>query len=214
MAKDSQIPNEDLSLQWPHKNDTVSFKINAKNEITNVKWLEGKNKHNAKSFKMVQIESSTYEPVSLSENLYNCIIQGDYSNTLTALSDKYIHTKSLNKPQCVIFSPPLQFQDNSLNFLTSEQFISFSRNLISKIHHLIKDTGFIIIHTYEPHYSKLKIILDETFGRENYVGTIIWKKLEQSKLFSHVKVGTNLYYKSPFDYILLYSKNENLRKFN
>ncbi len=214
MAEDSQIPNEDLSLQWLHKNDTVSFKINEKNEITNVKWLEGNNKPNAKSFKIVQIESSTYEPVSLSENLYNCIIQGDYSNTLTALSDKYVHTNSLNKPQCVIFSPPLHFQDKSLNFLTSEHFISFCRNLISKIHHLIKDTGFIIIHTYEAHYSKLKIILDETFGRKNYVGTIIWKKLEQSKLFSHVKVGPNLYYKSPFDYILLYSKNENLRKFN
>jgi len=214
MIDNSNVHNKDLSLIWRNKNDTVSFKINEQNEITNVKWLGGIDKQKAELFELVQIESSTNEPVSFPDSFFNAIILGDYSNSLSALSDKYSHDNTLTKPQCVIFSPPPQFQDSSLNIFTSEQFLSFCRHLILKISHLIKDTGFIIVHTYEPHYSKLKIILDEIFRRENYVGTIIWKKLEQSKLFSHVNLGMNRYYKELFDYIIIYSKDEKMRNFN
>ncbi|MHA2122450.1 MAG: DNA methyltransferase, partial [Promethearchaeota archaeon] len=206
--------NKDLSLQWLNKNNNVSFEINERNEIINVKWITENDIRISGSHKMVNIENPTKESVFSSIDFYNCIIQGNYSLVLTTLSEIYKKTEDLTKPQCVIFSPPIQFQDCSLNYFTSEQFFSFCRHQFYTIKSLMKNTGFIVIHTHESHYSKLKIILDETFGRENYVGTIIWKKLEQSKLFSHINIGTNLYYRSLFDYILIYSKDENIRKFN
>lgn len=146
--------------------------------------------------------------------LNNVIINGQYSHSISILSDYFKLESDEKKIQCAIFSPPLHLQDPSLNFLTKEQFLTFSRNQLRKLKYMIKNSGFIIIHTYEPNYPELKIVLDEIFGRQNFIGTIIWKKLEYNSLFSHIEIGSNQYYRHLFDYIIIYSKDENLRKFN
>lgn len=146
--------------------------------------------------------------------LNNVIINGQYSRSISLLSDYLKSERDEKKVQCVIFAPPLHLQDLSLNFLTKEQYITFSRNQLRKLKHMIKNSGFIIVHTYEPNYPELKIVLDEIFGRQNYIGTIIWKKLEYNSLLSHIEIGSNQYYRYLFDYIVIYSKDENLRKFN
>ena len=191
----------------------VSFEIDETNEIINVSWI--KSEETIKMNNLADIISNGDQKFKANhQELYNTIIHGQYSNVLKILSDHFRKLSEENKIQCVIFAPPLQFQDSSLNFLTKEQFLTFSRNQLKKVKQMIKNSGFIIVHTFGPNYPELKIVLDELFGRQNYIGTILWKKLEEDSLFSHIEIGKNQYYKHPFDYILIYSKDENLRNFN
>ncbi|MFX1590696.1 MAG: DNA methyltransferase, partial [Promethearchaeota archaeon] len=203
----------ELTLNWPNKKNDIVFEINKNNEINNINWL----KENESSFsglrKLVKIKRSEDNKTKINFDLLkNTIIQGNYSHVLSFLSEYFEDMDKSKKVQSVIFAPPVSFQD--LSCFTSEQYLSFCELQFHKIKKMLKDTGFIIVHTIEANYPKLKIILDEIFGKSNYIGTIIWRKLEKSKLFSSIKIDFSEYYKFPFDYILLYSKDENLKKFN
>jgi adenine-specific DNA-methyltransferase len=210
MKKQAEL-NEDLTLNWLNKDNSIYFEISENNEVINVNWVKSDGEKAPED--LVEIEKDRDIMINL-QDLNNVIIHGQYSHTLRILSEYFRIVSEENKVQCAIFAPPLHLQDPSLNFLTKEQFLTFSRNQLHNVKQLIKNSGFVIVHTFEPIYPELKIVLDEIFGRNNYIGTIIWKKLEESKLFSHIGIGTNQYYKHLFDYLAIYSKDENLRKFN
>ena len=213
-SNNNEIKRE-LTLNWKNKKKDIFFEINNKNEIKNVRWLKENQAFLSISRKLVKIKRNEDQETNINFNkLKNIIIQGNYSQVLTFLSKHFKDKDNSQRVQCVIFAPPISFQDLSLNYFTAEQYFSFCIFQFYKIKKMLRDTGFIIVHTSEPNYPKIKIILDEIYGRSNYIGTIIWRKLEKSKLFSSITIGVNNYYKYPFDYILLYSKDENLRKFN
>jgi adenine-specific DNA-methyltransferase len=215
MADQSIELRKELKLNWLNKDKLVHFEINKKNEIGKIKWINRDDITCLEPKKLVNIKSNENRESTFNiEMLRNIIIHGNYSQVFDALSRYFEDVDDSKKVQCAIFAPPLSFQDSTLFNFTSEHFLSFCRTQFYKIKKMLKDSGFIIVHTYEPNYSKLKVILDQIFGRPNYIGTIIWKKLEKSKLFFSIKVGSNDYYKHLFDYILLYSKDDNLRKFN
>jgi len=205
----------ELTLKWPNKKHEIFFEINKNNEIKNVRWLRENDKPLLEQKKLIKIkENEDQELKNNFDTFMNSIIQGNYPQVLNILSEYFKNLEQSEKVQCVIFAPPVNFQDLSLNYFTDEQYLSFCRFQFYKIKKMLRNTGFIIVHTNEPNYPKLKIILDEIFGRSNYIGTIIWRKLEKSKLFSSIEIELSNYYKYPFDYILLYSKDENLKKFN
>ncbi|MFX0057170.1 MAG: DNA methyltransferase [Candidatus Hodarchaeota archaeon] len=203
----------ELTLNWLNKKRDVFFEIDTNNGIKNVRWL--KKNDILESRTLIKMKKNDDQEINIDFNtLKNTIIQGNYSQVLKVLSEHFEDIGQSQKVQCVIFAPPITFQDLSLKYFKTEQFLSFCRSQFYKIKKILRDTGFIIVHTSEPNYAKLKIVLDEIFSKQNYIGTIIWRKLEKSKLFSSIRIGVSDYYKYPFDYILLYSKDENLRRFN
>ena len=66
---------------------------------------------------------------------------------------------------------------------------------------LLKDDGVIFISIDDNEQAQLKLLCDEVFGEENFVDTLIWKKLyggkNDSKWFAHYH-----------DYVLVYAKNK------
>ena len=76
------------------------------------------------------------------------------------------------------------------------------KNRLELAKDLLKDTGIIFVHLdyNESHYCK--VLLDEIFGRENFINEIVWKR----------KSGTaneSRRFATTFDSILLYGKNKN-----
>lgn len=141
------------------------------------------------------------------------IFQGNPSLIFRVLSERFKKFENSQRIQCAFFCPPLQIQDPSNGKFTTEQFITFCRILFLQIHNMLKNEGFLIFHTFEPNYAKVKIVLDEIFGRQNHISTFIWKKHEESNLFSEMYDKGGIYYQSEFDYILLYCKDIERKKF-
>jgi adenine-specific DNA-methyltransferase len=79
---------------------------------------------------------------------------------------------------------------------------------------MLKNEGFIVFHTIEPNYAKVKQILNEIFGEENHQGTFIWKKFENSVLYPGKVENKEDYYKNDYDFIILYCKNKDAMRFN
>ena len=85
---------------------------------------------------------------------------------------------------------------------------------------LLKDDGVILISINDKEVHNLRIILDEIFGEENFIGTFIWKnKAGGGGKQSSNQPGTNIKKKEAFvldhEYIIVYTKDiENVLRFN
>lgn len=66
---------------------------------------------------------------------------------------------------------------------------------------LLKDDGVIFVSIDDNEYHNLRRLMNEVFGEENFVATIIWQKIFSPK-------NTAMYFSEDHDYILVYAKNK------
>ncbi|MCZ4080302.1 site-specific DNA-methyltransferase [Rhodococcus sp. H36-A4] len=66
-------------------------------------------------------------------------------------------------------------------------------------HHLLKETGVIIVAIDDTEHARLKLLVDRIFGAENFVANLIWQGGRKNDS-RYVSVG--------HDYMLVYAKNE------
>ena len=92
-----------------------------------------------------------------------------------------------------------RFHTNWLNMMYSR--LKLARSLLT-------DNGVIIISIDDHEQSDLKHICNQVFGEENFVAIFCWQKFHSVKSNANFNVSTN------HEYILAYSKNASLVKFN
>ncbi len=81
------------------------------------------------------------------------------------------------------------------------KWLSFMSERLQIAKNLLKDTGCIFISIDNNEYAQLKLLCDEIFGENNFIGTLIWRK----------KSGggqTNEYFVTEHEYILGYRASE------
>lgn len=66
-------------------------------------------------------------------------------------------------------------------------------------HHLLKETGVLIVAIDDTEHARLKLLLDRVFGAENFIANVIWQG---------VKKNDSRYVSDSHDYMLIYAKNE------
>jgi adenine specific DNA methylase Mod len=104
----------------------------------------------------------------------------------------------------IICSPPIEIQTFTNPKWSIEHYLNYCYELLRILYMIMDENSFLLFHSIEPHYSKIKLILDEIFGQKNHVGTVIWKKFKDSN--SHPITEC-------FDMILIFSKNIQKMKF-
>lgn len=128
----------------------------------------------------------------------NLLIQGDNLDALKALLPYYA-----GKVKCIYIDPPYNtksafehYDDN----LEHAQWLAMMYPRLELLRSLLAEDGsiWVSIDDNEAHY--LKVIMDEVFGRKNFIDTVIWRKNYSPK-------STAKHFSSDHDYILVYSKN-------
>lgn len=132
------------------------------------------------------------------KNAENMLIYGDNLLALKALEQDFA-----GKIKCIYIDPPyntgsaFEHYDDSLEHST---WLNLMKPRVNLLRTLLREDGsiWISIDDSEGHY--LKVLCDESFGRNNFVGTIIWEKRksrENRRTFSF-----------NHDYVLVYAKNK------
>lgn len=140
------------------------------------------------------------EPVSEhgEGNAGNLLIQGDNLDALKALLPLY-----RGRVKCIFIDPPYNtksafehYDDN----LEHSQWLSMMYPRLVLLRELLHETGsiWVTIDDNEGHY--LKVMMDEVFGRSNFVTTVIWRKNYSPK-------STARHFSEDHDYVLVYAKN-------
>ena len=84
----------------------------------------------------------------------------------------------------------------------ADSFISMLYERIVHLHDILNTNGFLCVHCDYRVNSHIRLVLDEIFGREQFVNEVVWRRTSGS-LSAMNRLGT------ASDTILIYSKNQN-----
>ena len=131
----------------------------------------------------------------------NMLIQGDNLEALKALLPFYA-----GQVKCIYIDPPYNtgsafehYDDN----LEHSKWLGILWPRLELLRDLLAEDGsiWVSIDDNEAHY--LKVIMDEVFGRSNFIDTVIWRKNYSPK-------SSARHFSSDHDYILVFARNPDL----
>lgn len=129
----------------------------------------------------------------------NIIINGDNLLALRALEQNFTE-----KIKCIYIDPPYNTGSAFEHYddgVEHSIWLSLMRDRLKILHKLLRNDGFIFVQIDNNEMAYLKVLMDEIFGRNNFINDIIWKRrggaANPSNRLNNVT-----------DYILWYSKSQ------
>ena len=108
----------------------------------------------------------------------NRLIFGDNLLALKALEQEFT-----GKIKCVYIDPPFntgQAFDHYDDGIEHSMWLSLMRDRLELLKRLLHDNGTIWVHLDDNEVHYLRIIMDEIFGRENFITAVIWRAADSS----------------------------------
>lgn len=135
----------------------------------------------------------------------NMIIQGDNLDALKSLLPYYA-----GQVKCIFIDPPYNTRkdfDHYSDNLEHSQWLEMIYPRLVLLRELLAEDGsiWITLDDDEGHY--LKVIMDEIFGRGNFISNVIWQK-------KHTRANDARFFSDNHDHIIAYSKNKDIWKIN
>lgn len=130
-------------------------------------------------------------------NTENMLIQGDNLDALKALLPYYA-----GKVKCIFIDPPYNtrsafehYDDN----LEHTKWLEMMTPRLQLLRELLAEDGsiWVTIDDNEAHY--LKVLMDEVFGRKNFISSVIWQKIFTVK-------NSAKYLSDMHDYVVVFAK--------
>lgn len=136
-------------------------------------------------------------------NADNLLIQGDNLLALKALIPFYA-----GQVKCIFIDPPYNTQSAFEHYddkLEHSQWLSMMYPRLVLLRDLLAKDGsiWVTMDDNEAHY--LKVLMDEVFGRKNFVANVVWQK--RTSPDNRLRLG------NAHDHILVFKKNSNTKEF-
>lgn len=122
--------------------------------------------------------------VADSDAIENILIKGDNLLALNSLKKHFDNVEEPQKIKCIVIDPPYntgsafeQYDDN----LEHSEWLTLMRDRLVLMRSMLREDGsiWIILDDNEVHYCK--VLMDEIFGRSNFVSSIAWQKVFAKK---------------------------------
>ncbi|WP_187931586.1 site-specific DNA-methyltransferase [Helicobacter pylori] len=139
--------------------------------------------------------------------------QGDLENALKDKNTNYlikgnnliaIHSlkkKFAKQVKCIYIDPPYNTGNDSFNYndnFNHSSWLVFMKNRLEVAREFLSDDGVIFVQCDDNEQAYLKVLMDEIFGRENFIACFVWEKTSNS--LSRIRIKT--------EYILCYEKTK------
>lgn len=113
----------------------------------------------------------------------NLLIRGDALNALRSLARLPEFAQHyLGKVKLAYLDPPFNTQQSFLHYddnLEHSVWLTMMRDRLLQIRDLLALDGSVWVHCDDSEQAYLKAMMDEVFGRENFVATVIWEKADR-----------------------------------
>ncbi|MBK7568303.1 MAG: site-specific DNA-methyltransferase [Bacteroidetes bacterium] len=146
---------------------------------------------------VLQIEESKKEDATVE----NILIKGDNLLGLNALKKIFANKPEAERIKCAYLDVPYNtgsafehYDDN----LGHSEWLTLIRDRFILIKQLMRSDGFVFVQIDNKEVFRLKVLLDEIFGQENFINDIVWKRRGGS-------ANPNNRLNNVTDYILWYS---------
>ncbi len=145
----------------------------------------------------------------------NLMIEGDNYHALSVLN--YTHA---GKIDVIYIDPPYNTGSNDFMYNDSyvdkedsfrhSKWLSFMNSRLTLAKGLLSKDGIIFISIDDNEVAQLKLLCNEVFGEQNFVGTITWEKRTKAQ---NTKTARDMF-QTKTEYILVYKKSTDKIRFN
>ncbi|EKS7445333.1 site-specific DNA-methyltransferase [Campylobacter upsaliensis] len=128
----------------------------------------------------------------------NLLIKGNNLLALHSLKKKFA-----NKVKLIYIDPPYNTGNDSFNYndnFNHSTWLTFMKNRLEIAREFLRDDGVIFIQCDDNEQAYLKVLCDEIFGRDNFVGCVV-RQTRSGGGFGTSDIGIT------HDYVLVYAKN-------
>ena len=137
------------------------------------------------------------------KNNPSLLIKGNNLIALHTLKEYFKNSPQQNKVKLIYIDPPYNTGNDDFKYndkFNHSTWLCFMKNRLEIARELLRDDGVIFVQCDDNEQAYLKVLMDEIFGRENFITTFIWEKTQH---FGRQKIN----YYSNKEYILCYAKN-------
>lgn len=132
----------------------------------------------------------------------NLLIRGDALNALTSLIElPEFEREYVGKVKLVYLDPPFNTQQSFLHYddaLEHSVWLTMMRDRLLSIKTLLSPDGSVWVHCDDSERDYLKVMMDEVFGRANFIAAVLWQKVYMPK-------NSARHFSADHDYILVYA---------
>jgi len=158
--------------------------------FTNFKRIDKNGEHKLDNFK--RDEKGTIKD--------NLIIKGNNLLALASLKKQFA-----GKVKLIYIDPPYNTEGESNTFAYNNSFnhsswLTFIKNRLDIAKNLLSEEGVLVIAIDDYEQAHLKILCDEMFGRENFIGTVIVQSNPRGRT-------TNTHFATSHEYAMFYAKD-------
>lgn len=137
------------------------------------------------------------------KNRPNLLIKGNNLIALHTLKEYFRHQSEQNKVKLIYIDPPYNTGSDSFNYndrFNHSTWLTFMKNRLEIARELLRDDGVIFVQCDDNEQAYLKVLMDEIFGRENFVTSAI-RQTRAGGGFGTSDFGIT------HDYIIIFAKN-------
>lgn len=154
------------------------------------------------NFELIQKENNKniQNVLSVTTPPPNFLIKG---NNLLALHTLKNRADIYGKVKLIYIDPPYNTGNDSFNYndnFNHSTWLCFMKNRLEIARDFLRDDGVIFVQCDDNEQAYLKVLMDEIFGRENFVSCFIWKKNKSGN-------QNAIYMSVQHEYILAYVLN-------
>lgn len=180
--------NQRLELTWYNKDKALIPTENGKYGYT---WVDPRDPRYCETHTLVTTDSvvGTQAPkeegITYSERADNepqddnLLILGESGDVLEALTRvPELRDKYLGKVKCVYIDPPFNTAQTFANYednLEHSVWLTMMRDRLLHLRELLSEDGSIWVHLDDVESHRMRVLLDEVFGSENFVTEIAWE---------------------------------------
>lgn len=133
---------------------------------------------------------------TLKDKNTNYLIKGNNLIALHSLKKKFA-----KQVKCIYIDPPYNTGNDSFNYndnFNHSSWLVFMKNRLEIAREFLSDDGVIFVQCDDNEQAYLKVLMDEIFGRENFIACFVWEKTSNS--LSRIRIKT--------EYILCYEQTK------
>lgn len=193
-------PSESSLYETVVDNESKGMSKKQKLELT---WIGKENRPKLEPRILLEDPEKSYhakQRVSDKDIFDNRLIFGDNLLALKALEQEFA-----GKVKCVYIDPPYNTGSAFTHYddgVEHSIWLSLMRDRLEMIRKLLRPDGFIFVQIDNNEMAYLKVLMDEVFGRNNFINDIIWKRRGGS-------ANPNNRLNNVTDFVLWYSNSNN-----
>ena len=139
------------------------------------------------------------------KNNPSLLIKGNNLIALHTLKEYFRHQSEQNKVKLIYIDPPYNTGNDDFKYndkFNHSTWLTFMKNRLEIARELLRDDGVIFVQCDDNEQAYLKVLMDEIFGKENFVADFIRKTKSTT---NDAKTGVNIQHEN----CLCFAKNKN-----